>query len=475
MITSSRLTWFFLRCPATVLASALLGAVPAFAASAASPTSVTPAKRPNVVLIVADDMGWNQVGYHGFTWYETPAIDRIARDGLQFRHAYAAAPICSPSRAAMMTGKAPARLHLTDYIPGNPHEDKPLVTPQQIPCLPLEETTIPEMIHPLGYISGHFGKWHLSTDYHYEPGRIFNPASQGFDVVFTASKPDDELNPPPPDAHSADAITAQAIRFIEEHRNQPFFCYVPHNVVHRPLYENESLIEKYRSKPGATEPTHNPVMGAMIERMDRGIGRILDTLDRLKLAGNTVVIFVSDNGGLEALQSQAPLRAGKSTLYEGGIRIPMAVRWPGVVRPGGTTHEPVILNDVFNTIMEICGVPYRRDYSDGTSLLPLLKGESTTLGRDALYWHYPHYHHFGGRPSSVIRSGQYKLIEWHEGVLVGRGPAVELFDVIADPSETRNLAAVQPERAAALQARLRDWRRRVGAQEMAIRRQQPRT
>lgn len=158
---SSRISRWF----SSVLATAAVGVLPSPAADHAAP-AVAPAKRLNIVLIVADDMGWNQVGYHGFNWYETPNIDRIAREGLQFRHAYSAAPICSPSRAAMMTGKTPARLHLTDYIPGNPHEDKPLVTPQQIACLPLEETTIPEMLHPLGYVSGHFGKWHLSTDYH---------------------------------------------------------------------------------------------------------------------------------------------------------------------------------------------------------------------------------------------------------------------------------------------------------------------
>lgn len=449
-------------------ASTLCGLATAMTAAPAPQTGPAP-RPPNIVLIVADDMGWNQVGYHGFEWYETPNIDRIARAGLQFRHAYSAAPICSPTRAALMTGKYPARLHLTDYIPGNPHEDRPLVTPQQIACLPLEETTIPEMLRPVGYTSGHFGKWHLATDYHYEPGRVFDPASQGFDVVYTAAKPESDLDPVPPDAHSADAITEHAIRFIEECRDRPFFCYVPHNVVHRPLYEEESLIEKYRRKPGSDLPTRNPVMGAMIERMDRGIGRILDTLDRLDLEENTVVIFISDNGGLEALQSQAPLRAGKSTLYEGGIRVPMAVRWPGVVREGGSTNEPVITHDLFSTIMEIAGVPYRKDYADGVSLLPLLRGTATTLARDAIYWHYPHYHHFGGRPGTAIRSGDYKLIEWYEGSMVGLGPAVELFNVVDDIGETRDLAAAQPERVAAMRAKVHEWRRNLDVQEMTVR------
>ncbi len=456
----------------TLLFSGFSGSLGAAdAASSGAPTPAVPPERPwNIVLILADDMGWNQVGYHGFNWYRTPNIDRIARAGLQFRHAYSAAPICSPTRAALMTGKDPARLRLTDYIPGNPHENKPLVTPQQIFCLPLEETTIPEMLRPLGYVSGHFGKWHLAPDYHYEPGRLFDPASQGFAVVYTAAKPESDLNPPPPDAHSAVAITEHAVKFIEDHRDRPFFCYVPHNVVHRPLYEEESLIEKYRRQPGADLPVHNPVMGAMIERMDTGIGRILDTLDRLKLCEHTVVIFYSDNGGLEALQSQAPLRAGKSTLYEGGIRVPLAIRWPGVVRPGRSTDEPVITQDLFCTVMEIAGAPYRKDYADGTSLLPLLREAAPTLGREAIRWHYPHYHHFGGRPSSAIRSGPYKLIEWHEGTLLNQGPAVELFDVVADTGEQRNLAAEKPDLARRLLADVRAWRAQISAQEMTVRR-----
>jgi arylsulfatase A len=325
------------------------------------------------------------------------------------------------------------------------------------------------MIRLRGYASGHFGKWHLGVDYNYQPGRLFDPASQGFDVVFTAKKPEDNLDPPPPDAHSAVETTVRAVKFIEDHRRGPFFCYVSHNVVHRPLYEEERLIEKYRRKPGADLPVHNPIMGAMIERMDTGIGEILDTLDRLGLSQNTVVIFYSDNGGLEALQSQAPLRAGKSTLYEGGIRVPLAIRWPGVVRPGGSTDEPVNTEDLFCTIMEIAGVPYRKDYADGVSLLPLLRGTARTLERDALYWHYPHYHHFGGRPSSAIRRGSLKLIEWHEGAILGRGPAVELFDVVADPGESNDLAPAQPATARSLQAELRAWRERVRAQEMTVR------
>jgi arylsulfatase A-like enzyme len=431
--------------------------------------AVSPTRPPNIVFILADDLGWNQVGYHGFNWYETPHINRIAREGMQFSQAYSAAAICSPTRAALMTGKAPARLGLTDYIPGNPHLDRPLVTPRQIPCLPLEEETIAELLKRRGYVTGHFGKWHLGLDYKYEPNRPFDPASQGFDVVFTATKPEADLDPVPPDAQSADAITARAIDFIRAHRDQPFFCYVPHNVVHRPLYEEEELVAKYRAKEGATRPDRNPVMGAMIERMDRGIGRILATLEELALLENTIVVFYSDNGGLEALQSQAPLRGGKSMLYEGGIRVPLAVRWPGRIPAGTVNHAPVITMDLFATLADWAGLSDEVVALDGVSLRPLLEGQRDALESRELFWHYPHYHHFGGRPASAIRHKNYKLIEWYEGRLLGMGPAVELFDLAADPGETIDVAARHPALVAQLTERLEAWRKSMGAMKMTIR------
>jgi len=436
--------------------------------SAATPKVPSP-RPPNIVFILADDMGWNQVGYHGSNYYSTPNIDTIARDGMQFRHAYSAAPICSPSRAALMTGKYPARLHLTDFIPGRDWEDKPLVTPKMQQGLPLEETTIPEMLHTRGYISGLFGKWHLAPTYDYEPWRPLDPESQGFDEVFHTRKPEDAKEGTP-DAHNAVSITDHAVDFIERHKEGPFFCYIAHNVVHRPLMEEAELVAKYRAKHGANEPVNNAIMGAMIERMDTGVGRVLATLKRLHLEENTVVIFMSDNGNVLADQSQAPFRGGKSTIWEGGLRVPLAVRWPGIVKPGVLSNEPVIGNDLFNTFMEIADVTYVPALHDGVSLMPLLRGQATTLGREALYWHYPHYHHLGDfRPGSVIRMGNYKLIEWFEGLMLGKGPTVSLFDVVADPGENHDLASAEPERARAMQAKLHAWRASVGAQEMTVR------
>jgi len=428
------------------------------------------AETPNILLILADDMGWNQVGYHGFPWYETPNLDRLAREGMQFRHAYSAAPICSPTRAALMTGKSPARLRLTDYIPGKLWEDKPLVTPLMQQGLPLEETTIPEMLRTRGYTSGLFGKWHLAKTYDYEPGRAMDPESQGFDEVYHTRKPDDD-NLTIKDAHNAVSITDRALDFIERNQKRPFFCYVAHNVVHRPLTEEAELVAKYRAKQGADQPENNAIMGAMIERMDRGIGRLLEKLRELQLADNTIVIFVSDNGNVLADQSQKPFRSGKSTLWEGGIRVPLLVKWPGKTRAGSVSDEPVVTQDLFSTLMEMTNTTYEPRLHDGSSLVPVLKGQSATLGREALYWHYPHYHHLGDfRPGSAIRMGRYKLIAWYEGVLLGRGPAVELFDLLADPGETTDLAASKPELAATMRAKLEAWKSQVQAQEMVIRR-----
>lgn len=428
---------------------------------------------PNIVLILADDMGWNQVGYHGSSFYATPHIDRIAREGIQFRHAYSAAPICSPTRAAIMTGRAPARLRLTDYIPGRLWAEKPLVSPGTQRGLPLEETTLPEQLRSHGYTSGLFGKWHLADSYDYAPGRPKDPESQGFDVVYHTNKPDED-NLKIADAHNARAISDRAIAFIRDQRNRPFFCYVAHNVVHRPLTEDPDAVDRYRRKPGSDRPENSAVMGAMIERMDEGVGRILATLRELDLEANTIVIFTSDNGNVLADQSQKPFRGGKATLWEGGLRVPLAIRWPGHVAPGLTSNEPVISQDLFPTIMDLTATPHAPGREDGSSLVPILSGTADTLSRDAIFWHYPHYHHLGDlRPGGAVRMGRYKLIEWYEGALLGAGPVASLFDVIDDPGETRDLAAALPDRTAAMLARLRAWRASVGAVEMQVRAPKP--
>ena len=426
--------------------------------------SYSKTKKWNIVFILSDDQGWNQVGYHGFEFYETPNIDRIAAEGMQFTDAYAAAPVCSPTRGSIMTGKYPARLHLTDYIPGSPYPYAKVTTPQQIPCLPLEETTIAELLQQNGYITGHFGKWHLSTDYNYQPGRPFDPGSQGFDVVLTNVKPKETADPEQ-DAHHVAAITAHSIKFIEENKDKPFFCYVAHHVPHRPIMEHPDLIAKYQAKPGSDQPYNNPIIGAMIERMDWGIGEILIKLDELNLAEKTIVVFVSDNGGLEELQSQYPLRMGKATIYDGGLRVPMAIRWPGVIQPGSKCSTPVISADFFPTLLEAVGITHGIENVDGESLLPLLK-QTGDLKRDAIYFHYPHYHHLGHKPAGAIREGDYKLIEWYEATFWNEENQISLFNVREDVGETKDLANEMPELSARLREKLHQWRSSVGAQQM---------
>lgn len=424
-------------------------------------------EKPNIVFILADDLGWNQVRYHGLTdFYETPNIDSIANAGIHFIDAYAAAPVCSPTRASLMTGKHPARLHLTDYIPGSPYPYARLTTPKQVKALPLEEVTIAELLKQAGYITGHFGKWHLSPDKKYKPGRPFDPGSQGFDVVFTSVKPKPNADPNK-DAHHTVEITQRSIQFIEKYKNQPFFAYVSYHAVHRPIMETEELIAKYKKKPGADLPENNPIMGAMIERMDRGIGEILATLDRLDLASKTIVVFYSDNGGFEQLQSQKPLRGGKAMLFEGGIRVPLAIRWPGVISAGMKSEALLTSHDFFPTFAEIVGVPLNIPDIDGKSLMPVLN-RSGEINREALYWHYPHYHHLGFKPSGAIRMGDYKLIEWYEETLLNMDNQISLYNLKEDIGESKNLAATMPDKARELRQRLHQWRKAVKAQEMTV-------
>ncbi len=470
-----KLRFAFLLCPFVVLAATDDPLIEDSRLSRPGPMLDWDNQRPpNIVFILSDDQGWNQVGYHGSDFYETPNIDRIAREGIHFSQAYASASICSPTRAALMTGRHPARHHITVHL--SLTRDlfvKPVLEPIQAYALALEETTIAEMLKTLGYATGHFGKWHLSLNKEYREGRIFDPESQGFDTVYTSVKPEEDHDPSA-DAHNADTITRLAIQFIEDNRDRPFFCYMPHHVVHRPLMETPDLVAKYERKlknPG--DPVEDPVMGAMIERMDDGIGQVLDTLERLDLAENTIVIFMSDNGGYEALQDQAPLRGGKAMLYEGGIRVPLCIRWPGVIQPGSHSDMPVVSHDFFPTLMKIVGLPYVPARLDGIDISPLLFGEVEEIEREALYWHQPNYHHQGVGPQSVIRWGNWKLIVNLEREALGTPGAFELFNLARDIGEEHNLADDMPALVEELHQRLLEWRKTVGAGEMPVRKNWP--
>lgn len=423
---------------------------------------------PNIVFILADDQGLHQIGCYGNSFYETPNLDRLAAEGMKFTDAYAACPVCSPTRASIVTGKYPARLHLTDFIWGHPIIGKLKVPPWR-KYLPDEEVTIPEALKPAGYISGHFGKWHLNKNKNYAPGRPMDPGSQGFDDVLTNDKPLEDADPKA-DPHHVWEITNRATSFIESNKNRPFFCYVAHNSIHDPKMECLDIIAKYKKKAGSEDPKNNPVIAAMVETLDRSFGVILDKLEELKIADNTIVVYFSDNGCNHASDELKPLRGGKAQLYEGGIRVPLIIRWPAVVRAGTKCRTAVSSVDFFPTFLETARLKITDATAvDGESLLPLLT-QTGSLKRDALYWHYPHYHYSGIAPSGAVRAGRYKLIEWFEKSIDGIDTpgAIELFDIEADISEQQNLAEKMPDITAKLYNQLKQWRKSVGAQEMLL-------
>ena len=431
----------------------------------------SPRRKPNIVFILADDLGWHQLGCYGSTFYETPNLDRFAKEGMRFTNAYAAAPVCSPTRASIMTGKYPARLHLTDFIKGDSPEGKRLLTPDWTAYLPLEEVTIAEALKSAGYACGHFGKWHLNKDKKYELGRPMDPGSQGFDDVLTTHKPGaGPKSKYDQDWHHVRGITERAVAFIEKNKDKPFFCYVPHNSIHRPEIEKDQLVEKYKNKPGADNNQkyghNNPKQAAMLETLDKSTAAILNKLDELSLSNDTLVVFFGDNGHLGPKDSK-PLRGSKGDLYEGGIRVPMIVRWPGVVRSASVCNVPVISNDFFPTFLKAAGLKVRDGAVDGEDLIPLLK-QIGTLKRDALYFHYPHYHGLSIAPCGAVRRGRYKLIEWYEKSIDGIDApgALELFDLENDLNEENDLSRQMPQLAAELYRKLKGWRKSVGAQEM---------
>jgi len=426
-----------------------------------------PRTKPNIVFFLADDMSLHQLGCYGSQFYKTPNIDRLAAQGMKFTNAYAAAPVCSPTRASIMTGKYPARLHLTSFIPGVNRRKEKLVTPEWTKYLPLEETTVAELLKGAGYATGHFGKWHLNKDKEYQLGRSGDPGSQGFDDVLTTHKPG--AGPESKyenDWHHVQEITERVEAFIEKNRDKPFFCYIPYNSIHYPEKERDELIAKYAAKPNAQKKgTCNPVQAAMIETLDKSVGVILKKLKKLNLEKDTIVIFFSDNGHTGPKNS-LPFRGCKGDLYEGGIRMPLVVRWPQVVKTGSICKEVVISNDFFPTFGEVAGVSKMPAGLDGISLAPLLKNHKAGLNRTAVYWHFPHYHDEGLAPSGAIRRGKYKLIEWFEESIYGKNGALELYDLEKDPAERNNLAESMPNLVSDLYSNLQTWRKQISAQVM---------
>ena len=433
----------------------------------------TATARPNFVFILIDDMGWADVGCFGSKFYETPNIDRFAAGAMRFTNAYAACPVCSPTRASIMTGKYPARLHLTDWIAGE--GDRPsqkLKIPDWQKFLPLEEITIAKALKSAGYATASIGKWHLGDAPYYPEhhgfdlniagGHTGHPASYFW--PFGAEKASHRV-PGLAEAggqrgeYLTDRLTDEAEKFISAHKDQPFFLYFAHYAVHMPLMAKPDKLAKYKAKTPMDEQK-NATYAAMVESVDDSVGRILHQLDTLGLTENTVVVFMSDNGGLwPQATSNAPLRAGKGYPYEGGIREPLIIRWPGVTTAGATCSTPVCSIDFHPTLLEIAGVPPPCTV-DGLSLVLLLK-QTGSLQRDALYWHYPHY--WGGvpprvRPFGAVRAGDWKLIEFYEDM------SVELYNLKDDLGEKRDLARENPAKVAELRTKLHQWRESVGAQ-----------
>jgi uncharacterized sulfatase len=412
--------------------------------------------RPNVLLIVADDLGWADLPSYGNTFHETPSLDRLAREGVRFMQFYSGA-VCSPTRSNLQSGRHEARYGITQHIPGHKRPFAKLIDPAVPLQLPLEVETVAERLAGAGYATGYFGKWHLGG-----PG--YGPSDQGWQTVLELKGHDTPASVTGSEAkRTAAFLTEQAVEFIEAHREAPFLVQVSHYAVHLPLSTRPELLKKYRGKAPMPGFPSRPDYAGLLEELDESVGGLLAALDRLGLAENTLVVFVSDNGGLvrdqggKVYTSNAPLRGEKGMLYEGGIRVPAMARFPGVIPPESVCGVPAGTTDLPPTFLELAGVtvPEGRDRPDGISLLPVLRDPSAALPREALFWHLPHYHH--STPASAVRKDDWKLIEFYED------GTRELYDLAKDPGESENLAGVNPDKTTELAGDLAKWREAIGA------------
>ena len=460
-----------------------------------------PKKQPNILFILVDDLGWTDLGAFGSSFYETPNIDALTAKGMKFTNAYAACPVCSPTRASIMTGKYPARLHTTDWF-GAPQpttvgkhwtKNKPLLPAAYEENLPLSEITLAETLKKNGYSTFFAGKWHLGES------PDFWPEKQGFDINkggYTAGSPkgngyfvpyaNPRLTDGPPGENLTDRLACETVAFIDQHKAgpgrrsgvpvRPFLAYLSFYSVHTPLQAPPALVDKYTEKKrklglddkwgkeGNNKVRLNqclPVYGAMVESMDGAVGKVMAALKANHLDQETIVVFMSDNGGLSTAEghptSNLPLRAGKGWLYEGGIREPMVIYWPGVTKGGQVSDQVVISTDFYPTLLEMVGLPLLpNQHQDGVSIVPVLKGK--TINRTPIYWHYPHYGNQGGSPGSAVRDGDWKLIEWFED-----GRELELFNLAADIGEQKNLAKQYPDKVKEMHDLLKNWRKSVDA------------
>lgn len=449
-------------------------------------------KKPNIVFILIDDLGWKDIACYGSEFYETPNLDKLALEGMRFTDAYAACPVCSPTRASIMSGKYPATVGVTDWI--GAHIEAKLIDAPYIDHLPLEEKTIASSLRDGGYHTWHIGKWHLGEQDYY-------PQHQGFDVNiggchwghpregYFSPYNIENLENGPDGEYLIDRITNEAIGMIKNvDEEKPFFMNLWYYAVHTPIQAKEEDIRKFTEKArlmgidkiepfelGEIHPTakdkdirikrrviqSDPEYAAMLYCLDYNIGRLIDTLEETGKLDDTIIIFTSDNGGLATAEGSptcnAPLNEGKGWMYEGGVREPLIVKWKGRIKEGSVCKEAVISPDFYPTMLEMAGLPLIPDqHVDGESILPLLEGEDK-LEREAIYWHYPHYGNQGGTPGSSIRMGQYKLIEFFED---GR---TELYDLVTDIGEENDIASEKPELRDMMKSKLEEWRISVEA------------
>ena len=423
-------------------------------------------RKPNIVFILTDDLGWAELGCYGNEFNETPNVDKMAKEGMRFTDAYAAAPVCSPYRAALMTGQYPLRVGITDYL--RPNDTNHLST---------KYTTIAEMLKKAGYATGIIGKWHL-TGYANHGAKEFPPGVHGFDETIISENRgigggsyfhpyhfNREITKRLPGReHLIDRCNLEAVEFIERHRDGPFFLYLSHYAVHTRLEGKPELVLRFENKAGAGKGyranRNNPHLAAQLKSIDEGVGLIMKKLDELGLINDTVLVFTSDNGGENRVTNNAPLRAGKSTLYEGGIRVPFIVRYPKLVPAGTICKTPTCNIDFYPTLCHLAGAkPNPQQHIDGVSITPLLKNPKAKLKRETLYWHYPlaKPHFLGGRSSGAIRTERWKLIEFFD---TGE---TELYNLTDDIGEKNNLAGKRPDKAAELKSQLEAWRKDIGA------------
>ena len=424
---------------------------------------------PNVIVILVDDWGTTDLGCYGSKLYETPNIDRLASEGVRFTTGYSACTVCSPTRAALMTGKYPARLHLTDWIAGHGRPHAKLRIPDWTKFMKHEEVTLAEQFKAAGYVTASIGKWHLTPALE-QGDEAYYPEKHGFDVNvggYHRGQPPSYFAPyriptlkeGPDGEFLTDREAAEAAKFIEANHAKPFFIYLPHYAVHTPIQSKKDVAAKYAAKleksPGLAQ--RNASYAALVESVDDALGTIRKALEKNGLTDNTVIVITGDNGGLLPVTDNAPLRAGKGSAYEGGVRVPFIVAWPGKLAPKVVSDVPAVTIDIYPTVLELAGIRPMQSLVDGVSLAPLLS-KGTKPDRDTIFWHYPHYHPGGATPYSAVRTGDWRLVHFYED---GRD---ELYNLSADVGEKNELSAKEPEVAKALRTRLDGWLKSVDAQ-----------